>query len=126
MNLRSGKNNTGRPPQENMTMEQTTGQPPHPGEVLRKEFMEPFGITGNKLALSLHVTAPRITEIMTGKRGITADTALRLAKCLNTSAEYWLTLQMQYDLAAVQKAIGERLEREILPISLERQEDEPD
>lgn len=58
-------------------------------------------------------------------RHITADTALRLAKCLNTSAEYWLTLQMQYDLAAVQKAIGERLEREIRPISLKRQEDEP-
>ncbi len=107
-------------------MEQTTGQPPHPGKVLRKEFMEPLGITGNKLALALHVTGPRITEIMTGKRGITADTALRLAKCLNTSAEYWLTLQMQYDLAAVQKAIGERLEREIRPISRERQEDEPD
>jgi addiction module HigA family antidote len=108
-----------------MTMEQTAEQPPHPGEVLRKEFMEPFGITGNRLALALHVTGPRITEIMTGKRGITADTALRLAKCLNTSAEYWLTLQMQYDLAAVQKAIGERLEREIRPISLERQEDKP-
>ena len=106
-------------------MEQTTGQPPHPGEVLRKEYLEPLGITGNKLALALHVTGPRITEIMTGKRGITADTALRLAKCLNTSAEYWLTLQMQYDLAAVHKAIGERLEREIRPISLERQEDEP-
>lgn len=63
-------------------------------------------------------------KAMTGKRGITADTALRLAKCLNTSAEYWLTLQMQYDLAAVQKAIGERLEREVRPISLERQTDE--
>ncbi len=107
-------------------MEQTTGQPPHPGAVLRKEFMEPFGITGNKLALALHVTGPRITEIMTGKRGITADTALRLAKCLNTSAEYWLTLQMQHDLAAVQKTLGERLEREIRPISLERQENEAD
>jgi len=98
-------------------MEQTTGQPPHPGEVLRKEFMEPFGITGNKLALSLHVTAPRITEIMNGKRGITTDTALRLAKCLNTRPEYWLNLQMQYDIAAVQKTIGERLEREIRPLN---------
>jgi addiction module HigA family antidote len=99
-----------------MTMEQATTKPPHPGEVLRKEYLEPLGITGNKLALALHVTPPRIIEIVTGKRGITADTALRLAKCLNTSAEYWLTLQMQYDLAAVQKAIGERLEREIRPI----------
>ena len=98
-------------------MEQTAIQPPHPGEVLRKEYLEPLGITGNKLALSLHVTAPRIAEIVTGKRGITADTALRLAKCLNTSAEYWLTLQMQYDLAAVQKTIGERLEQEIRPIN---------
>ena len=86
--------------------------------------MESFGITGNKLALALHFTGPRITEIMTGKRGITADTALRLAKCLNTSAEYWLTLQMQYDLDAVQKAIGERLEQEIRPISLEPPDEE--
>jgi len=87
-------------------MEQATTQPPHPGEVLRKEYLEPLGITGNKLALALHVTPPRIIEIVTGKRGITTDTALRLAKCLNTSAEYWLTLQMQYDIAAVQKALG--------------------
>jgi antitoxin HigA-1 len=107
-----------------MTMEQTTAQPPHPGEVLRKEYLEPLGITGNKLALALHVTAPRINEILAGRRGITADTALRLAKCLNTSAEYWLTLQMRYDLAAVQKALGERLEREIRPISLEPPDEE--
>ncbi len=98
-------------------MEQTAIQPPHPGEVLRKEYLEPLGITGNKLALALHVTAPRIAEIMTGKRGITTDTALRLAKCLNTRPEYWLNLQMQYDIAAVQKALGERLEREIRPIN---------
>ena len=98
-------------------MEQTAIQPPHPGEVLRKEYLEPLGITGNKLALALHVTAPRIAEIVTGKRGITTDTALRLAKCLNTRPEYWLNLQMQYDIAAVQKTIGERLEREIRPIN---------
>jgi addiction module HigA family antidote len=107
-------------------MEQTAGQPPHPGEVLRKEYLEPLGITGNKLALALHVTAPRINEILIGRRGITADTALRLAKCLGTTPQYWLRIQAEHDIAAAQKAIGERLEREIMPISLERQTDEED
>lgn len=105
-------------------MEQTTTQPPHPGEVLRKEYLEPLGITGNKLALALHVTAPRINEILIGRRGITADTALRLAKCLATTPQYWLGIQAEHDIAAAQKAIGERLEREIRPIILERQDEE--
>ena len=105
-------------------MEQTTAQPPHPGEVLRKEYLEPLGITGNKLALALHVTAPRINEILIGRRGITADTALRLAKCLGTTPQYWLGIQAEHDIAAAQKAIGERLEREIRPIILERQDEE--
>jgi addiction module HigA family antidote len=105
-------------------MEQTAGQPPHPGEVLRKEYLEPLGITGNKLALALHVTAPRINEILIGRRGITADTALRLAKCLGTTPQYWLRIQAEHDIAAAQKAIGERLEREIRPIILERQDEE--
>lgn len=105
-------------------MEQTTAQPPHPGEVLRKEYLEPLGITGNKLALALHVTAPRINEILIGRRGITADTALRLAKCLATTPQYWLGIQAEHDIAAAQKAIGERLEREIRPIILERQDEE--
>ncbi len=105
-------------------MEQTTTQPPHPGEVLRKEYLEPLGITGNKLALALHVTAPRINEILIGRRGITADTALRLAKCLATTPQYWLGIQAEHDIAAAQKAIGERLEQEIRPIILERQDEE--
>jgi antitoxin HigA-1 len=107
-----------------MTMEQTAGQPPHPGEVLRKEYLEPLGITGNKLALALHVTAPRINEILIGRRGITADTALRLAKCLGTTPQYWLGIQTEHDIASAQKAIGERLEQEIRPIILERQDEE--
>ena len=90
---------------------------------LNPRYLEPLGITGNKLALALHVTPPRIIEIVSGKRGITTDTALRLAKCLSTSAEYWLTLQMKYDIAAVQKNLGERLEQEIRPISLEPPDD---
>ena len=106
-------------------MEQTTtAHPPHPGEVLRKEYLEPLGITGNKLALALHVTAPRINEILIGRRGITADTALRLAKCLATTPQYWLRIQAEHDIAAAQKAIGERLERKIRPIILERQDEE--
>ena len=101
-----------------MTNEQA---PPHPGEVLRKEYMEPFGLTGNKLALALHVSPPRITEIVIGRRGVTADTALRLSKCFNTSPQYWLTLQMEYDIATARKSLGDRLEQEVRPVSVERQ-----
>lgn len=107
-------------------MEQTTAQPPHPGEVLRKEYLEPLGITGNKLALALHVTAPRINEILAGRRGITADTALRLAKCFATTPQYWLGIQAKHDIAAAQKALGERLEQEVRPIRFERQDEEAD
>ena len=105
-------------------MEQTTAQPPHPGEVLRKEYLEPLGITGNKLALALHVTAPRINEILIGRRGITADTALRLAKCFATTPQYWLGIQAEHDIAAAQKALGERLGQEVRPIRFERQDEE--
>jgi len=101
-------------------MEQTAGQPPHPGEVLRQEYLEPLGITGNKLALALHVTAPRINEILIGRRGITADTALRLAKCFATTPQYWLGIQAEHDIAAARKALGGRLEQEVRPISRER------
>ena len=100
-------------------------KPPHPGEVLQKEFLEPSGLSQNRLSMALHVSARRINEIVQGKRAITADTALRLSKCLGTPPEFWMSLQAGYELAAAQEALGERLEREIRPISLERQEDEP-
>lgn len=72
--------------------------PVHPGQVLLEEFLIPFGISQNRLATDIGVDSRRINEIVHGKRGITADTALRLAKYFNTSPEFWMGLQIDFDL----------------------------
>jgi addiction module HigA family antidote len=72
--------------------------PLHPGEVLLEEFLKPLGISQNRLALNMHVAPQQINKIVRGKRGITADTALRLSIALSTSPEFWLGLQIDYDL----------------------------
>ncbi len=87
--------------------------PVHPGEVLLEEFLKPMGISQNKLALNIGVPARRINEIVLGKRGVTADTALRLATFFGTSAEFWLGLQSQYDLDVTADQLGERLKQEV-------------
>ncbi len=91
--------------------------PVHPGEILQKEFLEPMGISQNKLAMALHVPARRINEIVLGKRGITADTALRLARYFRMSPQFWLGLQMDYELDVAEDAIEEKIEEEIQPMS---------
>ena len=85
----------------------------HPGEVLLEEFLKPMGISQNRLALNIGVPARRINEIVLNKRGITADTALRLAKFFGTSAEFWLGLQSQYNLDVTSEELGERLNQEV-------------
>lgn len=87
--------------------------PVHPGEVLREDFMVPTGTSINKLALDLHVAPNRILEIVKGKRAITADTALRLAQYLGTTPDFWLGLQMQYDLERAQDKLTEKIQREV-------------
>jgi len=87
--------------------------PVHPGEVLREEFLEPLGLSQNRLALGIGVHARRINEIVLGKRGITANTALRLARYFGTSAEFWLGLQTQYELDIEEDEFGDRLEVEV-------------
>jgi addiction module HigA family antidote len=87
--------------------------PVHPGEVLLEEFLKPMGISQNRLALNIGVPARRINEIVLGRRGITADTALRLARFFGTSAEFWLGLQSQYDLDVTSEQLGERLNQEV-------------
>jgi addiction module HigA family antidote len=72
--------------------------PLHPGEMLREDFMKPLGLSSNALALELRVPVTRISEIVRERRGITADTALRLGRYFNISAEFWMRLQMDYDL----------------------------
>lgn len=84
--------------------------PIHPGEVLMEDFIEGFGITQNKLAVSIGVPPRRINEIVHGKRSISADTALRLGKYFGTSAQFWLNLQTQYDLDLAEDRVAEQIE----------------
>ncbi len=94
--------------------------PVHPGEVLLEEFLKPMGISQNHLALKIGVPARRINEIVLGKRRITADTALRLARYFGTSARFWLGLQMDYDLDVAADALGQQLEREVTEFAVAR------
>ncbi|MBT97379.1 MAG: addiction module antidote protein, HigA family [Dehalococcoidia bacterium] len=91
-------------------------EPTHPGEMLVKEFLEPMGITQRDLADGIHVPYQRVNEIVNGRRGITASTALRLAKYFGNSEEFWLVLQLRWDLYQARKA-GEAELEEIHPLS---------
>ena len=86
-------------------------RPIHPGEILREEFLKPLNLSANALAMDLHVPAPRINDIVREKRGITADTALRLARYFGTSAEFWLGLQDDYDLKICRQQLHDTLNR---------------
>lgn len=100
-------------------MNQAEKLPPiHPGEVLLAEFLQPMGLSQNQLALAIRVPARRINEIIHGKRRITADTALRLARYFSMSPQFWLGLQMDYDLDVAEDAIGERLDREVVVMAV--------
>ena len=87
--------------------------PVHPGEILLEEFLQPMGLSQNQLALSIRVPARRINEIVHGKRRVTADTALRLARYFDMSPQFWLGLQMDYDLDIAADKLANRLEREV-------------
>mgnify|MGYP005815731693 CR=1 FL=1 len=85
-------------------------EPIHPGEILMEDFIEGFGITQNKLAVSIGVPPRRINEIVHGKRGVTADTAIRLARYFGTSEEFWMNLQSNYELRLERRALRDRVE----------------
>jgi len=87
--------------------------PIHPGEILLEEFLNPMGISQNRLALDIGVPARRINEIVLGKRRVTADTALRLGKYFGMSPQFWLGLQMDYDLDIAEDKLERRLDREV-------------
>ncbi len=89
--------------------------PIHPGEILRADFMEPLGLSMNRLALDLRVPVTRIAEIVRERRGITPDTALRLARYFNTTPAFWLNLQSSYDLEVAQDKFSRTIEREVRP-----------
>ena len=93
-------------------------RPIHPGEILREEFMEPHGLSANALAIALRVPASRINDISLERRAISPDTALRLARYFNTSAEFWTNLQAAFDLKVASSTLGKKIEKEIEPLAV--------
>ena len=91
--------------------------PIKPGEILREDFMDQLGISINKLSRDLSVPPNRISEIVNGKRAITADTALRLQRYFGVEAQFWLNLQTEYDLRMIQRKIWSDIERRIIPVN---------
>ena len=90
----------------------------YPGEILGEEFMEPLNLSANALAQRLGVTTARVNEIANERRGITADTALRLARCFSTTPEFRMNLQQRYELEAARRAIGAVVERKVVALDL--------
>jgi len=92
-------------------------RPIHPGEILKEEYLEPLGMSANALAKALHVPAPRVNDLVRQRRAVSIDTALRLARYFNTTAQFWLNLQNSYDLKIAQ-ASKTKIEKEILPLQV--------
>src|SRR3990172_467059 len=84
--------------------------PIHPGEVLLEEFLKPWGVSQNRLAQHMGIPTSRLNEIVRGRRGITGDTALRLARATQTTPEFWLNLQALYELESAKDALGDQIE----------------
>ena len=93
-------------------------KPPHPGETIKEDYLVPLGISVSQFARTLGVGAARMNEIVRGERGVTADTALRLARYFGTSAEFWLNLQSLYDLRMAERKARARIEREVEPLKV--------
>jgi addiction module HigA family antidote len=98
-----------------MTRKKKLLDPIHPGEILLEEFLKPFGISINRIARDIDVPPGRVSLIVNGKRGITADTALRLAKYFRVSAELWMGLQSEYDLRVAQRKVADEIDRRVRP-----------
>ena len=97
-------------------MDEERMAPVHPGEILLEDFMKPLGLSQYRLAKEMNVYPRKINEIVHGKRAITADTALRLARFFGTSAEVWVNLQAHYDLEMARDKLEERVRREVRPL----------
>jgi antitoxin HigA-1 len=91
-------------------------KPVHPGEILREEFLEPLSLSMNALALALRVPVTRVADIANERRGITADTALRLARYFNNSPSFWMNLQTRYDLEVAEDEISQQIRRDVRPL----------
>lgn len=88
----------------------------HPGEILREEFLVPLEMSANALAMALHVPAPRINDIVRERRAVTPDTALRLARYFDTTAQFWLNLQTAFDLKHAESLSAEQIAEEVRPL----------
>jgi addiction module HigA family antidote len=89
--------------------------PIHPGEILREEFLVPLGMSAHELAMALRVPATRINDIVNERRGITADTALRLSRYFGTTSRFWMNMQASYELEAAEDQLGKAVMRDVLP-----------
>ena len=99
-----------------MPSRKTKTMPPiHPGVTLAEDFLKPLGISANRLALQLHVPATRVSDIVRGRRAITADTSLRLSRYFGTSAQFWMNLQVNYDLEMAEDTVGSEIGQAIRP-----------
>jgi addiction module HigA family antidote len=94
-----------------------TSEAVHPGAILRSQFMDRHGLSASGLAIRLHVPAPRVNDIVRERRGISPDSALRLARFFGTPAQYWMDLQTAYDLKVAAQLAGEQIRREVLPVA---------
>ncbi len=102
---------------EEVLQEKRVRPPVHPGGVLELEFLEPLEMTAYQLAKAIGVMPPRVYEIVRGGRSVSADTALRLGRYFGTGAEFWINLQSHYDLEVARDRAGEKIEREVHPLS---------
>ncbi|MEY3898040.1 MAG: addiction module antidote protein HigA family [Verrucomicrobiota bacterium] len=91
---------------------------PHPGEILRTEFLEPMGVTQYRLALDLKIPHSRITAIIRGRRAVSPDTALRLSRYFGNSAEFWIGLQQEFDLRKARAETGKDIESQVSPLAV--------
>jgi antitoxin HigA-1 len=99
------------------TMFKNGMRPVHPGEVLREDYLTPLGMSANALAKALNVPAPRVNEVVRERRGVSADTAMRLARYFGGDARSWLNLQAAYDLRVAEIENAKRIDREVVPVA---------
>ena len=90
-------------------------RPIHPGEIIKEEYLEPLNMSVNALAIALRIPAPRINDVVRQKRGVSIDTALRLARYFNTTAQFWMNLQISYDLKIARQSMV-KFKDEIIPL----------
>lgn len=102
-----------------MNMVKNGMRPVHPGEILREDYLVPLGMSANALAQALNVTAGRINDIVRERRGITPDTALRLARYFGGDAQTWMNLQLMYDLKVAERDTARQIAREVMPREVE-------